>query len=184
MLAPLDHCREHGRVSAMNTLAQTGKVMQKEHLICEYMEAREKLFSENTILQAWKKSGIRPLNGVAVFTKADFAPSKNTSNRAHVPNTFPGDELPSDFDPLPMYQPKVEPEVHPETPDNVGLSYAQFLRGWDADREVGSGGEDNSKKDGGKSNDESQMEEGEEGKSNGDEDEEGTMGSSVARQTV
>ncbi|KAF8150836.1 hypothetical protein B0H34DRAFT_630718, partial [Crassisporium funariophilum] len=75
------------------------------------MEAREKSFSENTILQAWKKSGIRPLNGVAVFTEADFAPSKNTSNRAHVPNTFPDDELPSDFDPLPMYQPKVEPEV-------------------------------------------------------------------------
>lgn len=81
--------------------------MQKQHIIGEYMNAREKSFSANTILQAWKKSGLRPLNGVQVFTEADFAPSKMTSNRAQVPDSYPI-ELPSDFDPLPMYQPEVE----------------------------------------------------------------------------
>lgn len=55
-------------------LSTTGVSMQKKHVIREYMKARDRSFSKDTILHAWKKSGIRPLDGVKVFTDASRAP--------------------------------------------------------------------------------------------------------------
>ncbi len=116
-------------------LARTGTGMQKQHIIREYMNAREKSFSANTILQAWKKSGLRPFNGVQVFTEYDFAPSKTTSNRAQVPETYPN-ELPSDFDPLQIYQPEEEEAVdQPSSEDDMDVEPGALANGIDHNRD-------------------------------------------------
>ena len=134
-------------------LARTGQGMQKRHVVREYMKARERSFTENTILQAWKKCGIRELEGIKVFTEADFAPSQNTSTRAEVPASFP-QELPSDFEPWPGTEAVDE---QGETTEDVETSYREFSRIWlgsdsrkDNDEEGNSGSEDeNSDEEGG-----------------------------------
>ena len=91
-------------------LLRYGVGMQKQHVVREYMAAREGAFTSKTILNAWVKAGVRerPGNGTRgmdAFTDADFAPSLNTSTHSlAVPDTFPL-ELPSDFDPLPGCEP-------------------------------------------------------------------------------
>ncbi|KAH7917211.1 hypothetical protein BV22DRAFT_998363, partial [Leucogyrophana mollusca] len=56
------------------------------------MKARDCDFKETTILQAWRKCGIWPLNP-NIFTEEDYALSYKTSTTAHVPASFPK-ELP------------------------------------------------------------------------------------------
>lgn len=45
-------------------------------------------FKSETILKAWRKAGIRPINP-DIFTEADYAPSYSTSTQMHVPPSFP-----------------------------------------------------------------------------------------------
>jgi hypothetical protein len=52
------------------------------------MEIQCTTFKPNTILQAFKKSGIKPLNP-NIFSDYDFAPSIATSTAVHVPFSFP-----------------------------------------------------------------------------------------------
>src|SRR5277367_4437204 len=91
------------------------------------MYARAQSFTENTILQGWKKCGIRELEGMKVFNEADFAPSRNTSTRAEVPHSFQN-ELPSDYNPWPGTEPL--PEVN-ETVDEGVPTYPDFVRLWE-----------------------------------------------------
>lgn len=69
-------------------LENTGQGMQLRDVVKEYMAARNASFKPETILQAWRKSGINPHNP-GLFTEADFAPSHSTSIRVHAPSTFP-----------------------------------------------------------------------------------------------
>jgi len=56
------------------------------------MAIRKATFKSTTVLQAFKKSGIKPLNP-DVFTDYDFAPSVPTSTAAHVPTSYPTTRL-------------------------------------------------------------------------------------------
>lgn len=69
-------------------LDETGEGMELKDVVREYFVARRKAFKETTILQAWKKSGLRPINP-SIFTTADFAPSHSSSFECHAPSTFP-----------------------------------------------------------------------------------------------
>lgn len=64
------------------------------------MVAQEKSFLENTILTAWRKSGICPLNS-SIFQEEDYTPSINTSSKLHVPQDYPS-HIPFDFN-IPDY---------------------------------------------------------------------------------
>jgi len=116
-----------------NYLARTGKVMEKKHVVREYMQARDQSFSANTISQAWAKCGIawkegdsQKLRGVDVFSDADFAPSRNTSVFAPVPSSFPK-QLPSDYEPWPGSEP-VEEEVMESQPT---ITRSEFEKDWE-----------------------------------------------------
>ena len=121
--------------------------MQKKHVIQEYMTAREWLFSEDTILHAWKKLGIRPLDGVKVFTDADFMPSINTSTDANI--QVPGSylhEFPSDFE-IPDDAEVDDKEAEEEGPidedeDVEELDYEMFSKAWAYGEEEGEEGDD------------------------------------------
>ena len=132
-------------------LSTTGISMQKKHVIREYMKAREQSFSEDTILHTWKKSGIRPLDGVKVFTDADFMPSVNTSTDANiqVPGSYPC-EFPSDFeipDDAEMDDEEAEEEgLMDEDEDEEELDYEMFSKAWadgEEEDEEGDDGEEN-----------------------------------------
>ncbi|KIL61811.1 hypothetical protein M378DRAFT_82050, partial [Amanita muscaria Koide BX008] len=69
-------------------LEEHGQGILKKDVIREYMKARESAFKEETIIHAWKKTGMCPLNP-GIFTEEDYAPSYATSTSAHVPATFP-----------------------------------------------------------------------------------------------
>jgi hypothetical protein len=55
--------------------------MPKEDFINEYMDVREVTFRSSTIVSAFKKSGMWPINR-AIFTNDDFAPSIPYSTEA------------------------------------------------------------------------------------------------------
>lgn len=105
-------------------LGRTGEGMQKHHVVQEYMQAQEKSFMENTILQAWKKCRIRELEGMKVFTEVDFAPSLNTSTCGAVPNSFPN-KFPSNFEPWPGTE---ESNEQGEIAGGEEFSYLEFTR--------------------------------------------------------
>jgi hypothetical protein len=147
-------------------LGRTGHGMQKRDVVSEYMKARERSFTANTIVHAWKKCGIewdkdqQELKGLTVFTDADFAPSLNTSTRANVPPSYP-QELPSDFDPW------IEPEATGSdaqaaqpAPQDESDDYMAFQRTWDV-------GDGTGRADGGDDGD------GDNGDNDGDDDDEG-----------
>ncbi|KAH9070792.1 hypothetical protein EDB83DRAFT_2580073 [Lactarius deliciosus] len=60
----------------------------RQNMVREYMIARNESFKESTILSAWEKSGIRPLNP-GIFTKDDYGPSYATSINPPLPDSFP-----------------------------------------------------------------------------------------------
>lgn len=78
-------------------LSETGQPMCVQDVVQEYMKAREISFKEETIVQAFRKSGIRvDADGILeasidVFSDSDFAPSIVTSTRLHMPEGFPED---------------------------------------------------------------------------------------------
>ncbi|KAJ3561060.1 hypothetical protein NP233_g10428 [Leucocoprinus birnbaumii] len=77
-------------------VARFGVGLRRRDVVSQYMSARNKAFKQETILKAWEKCGIRPLNP-SIFKREDFAPSFNTSTILEKPESFPM-ELPSDFD--------------------------------------------------------------------------------------
>jgi hypothetical protein len=70
----------------------TGEEMPREDFIREYMAIRRAKFKPTTIISAFRKSGIRPLNP-DIFTDEDYAPSIPTSTAAHVPSSYPTQRL-------------------------------------------------------------------------------------------
>jgi hypothetical protein len=91
-------------------LELTGEGIEAKNVVKEYMKARNASFKSETILQAWRKAGIRPIN-LTIFTEADFAPSYSTSINMHAPESFPSrmphiDDASSDdvFDPSASYE--------------------------------------------------------------------------------
>ena len=77
----LDRCDEY--------VDDHGEEMPREDFIEEYMAIRAATFKPQTILSAFRKCGIRPLDQ-QVFSDEDFAPSIATSTTAtHVPLHFP-----------------------------------------------------------------------------------------------
>ncbi|TFK67012.1 hypothetical protein BDN72DRAFT_771347, partial [Pluteus cervinus] len=70
--------------------------MQRRDVIPEYLQARERAFSKEVIIAAWKKCGMNPIDS-SVFTSKDYAPSINTSYQSTVPGSYPV-HIPSDFD--------------------------------------------------------------------------------------
>lgn len=66
----------------------TGESIQIEDVVAEYLDVRSAGFQAQTILAAWAKSGIRPINP-SIFTLDDFAPSADTSTESHLPPSFP-----------------------------------------------------------------------------------------------
>jgi hypothetical protein len=89
-------------------LEGTGQGIERKHVVREYMAAQVTAFTENTILQAWRKCGIRPLNP-GIFSAADFAPSQNTSTQLELPDTYP-EQLPSDWEIPSSDDPTYDPE--------------------------------------------------------------------------
>jgi hypothetical protein len=71
----------------------TGSEMRKEDFVKQYMEVREETFRRSTIVAAFKKSGIWPVNR-DVFTAEDYAPSIPYSTEARDMPDLP------EFDPL------------------------------------------------------------------------------------
>ena len=69
-------------------LDETGEPMEMKEVVREYFEARRKAFKSENIFQAWKKSGLCPLNA-DLFTASDFAPSHSSSTVCHAPQSFP-----------------------------------------------------------------------------------------------
>ena len=62
--------------------------MEMKEVVREYFAARRKAFKSENIFQAWKKSGLRPLNP-DLFTASEFAPSHFSSTICHAPQSFP-----------------------------------------------------------------------------------------------
>jgi phage gp16-like protein len=69
-------------------LDETGEKIDMRDVVKEYFAARRKAFKPTTIQQAWRKSGLRPLNP-DLFTPSDFAPSHSSSTVSHTPLSFP-----------------------------------------------------------------------------------------------
>ncbi|KAJ3715225.1 hypothetical protein DFJ43DRAFT_1160523 [Lentinula guzmanii] len=66
----------------------TGEPMELRNVVKEYVAVRTTAFKESTILAAWRKSGICPLNP-EIFTEADYAPSITSSTQIQLPKSFP-----------------------------------------------------------------------------------------------
>jgi hypothetical protein len=63
--------------------------MTRQNVVKEYMIACTNSITEELILSAWRRSGIRPLNP-GVFTEEDFASSYASSTSPPFPISFPG----------------------------------------------------------------------------------------------
>jgi len=91
----------------------TGEGMWQCDVVKEYMEAHKELFTGNTILQAWQKSGIKPLDP-GIFNDDDYAPSNSTSTLDQLPLSFPT-HLPSDWDIPSSKDPDFDPSAQQPT---------------------------------------------------------------------
>jgi hypothetical protein len=68
-------------------LEETGEEIRKVDFVKEYMAARELVLLLETIMKAWARCGICPLNP-NIFTDAEFAPSTSTSTKGHFPASY------------------------------------------------------------------------------------------------
>ncbi|SJL15554.1 uncharacterized protein ARMOST_19055 [Armillaria ostoyae] len=84
VFSPLQHA---WFIQCDEILEEMGNVMELRDVVAEYMKAQHTAFKSETILKAWRKAGIRPINP-DIFTKADYAPSYSTSTQMHVPPLF------------------------------------------------------------------------------------------------
>ena len=84
VFGPLQHAWQNRCVIAMD---ETGEGITRQQVIKHYMLARAMSFKDKTVLSAWKKSGISPLNP-EIFTQRDFGPSFATSIKPLFPASF------------------------------------------------------------------------------------------------
>ena len=82
-----DHC---------DTQLHRGITINQYNVIPEYLQVHQKCLTKELIEKAFEKTGIYPVNP-NIFTKEDFAPSKASSSKAHVPDSFPDDVPSSDL---------------------------------------------------------------------------------------
>ncbi len=66
--------------------------IQCQDVVREYMVARTESFKESTILSAWRKSGIRPLDPT-IFSLLEFGPSFVSLTNPPLPESFPVQDL-------------------------------------------------------------------------------------------
>lgn len=85
VFGPLQRAWQKQCASAMD---DSGEGITRQQVVKKYMAARTESFKETTILSAWRKSGISPLNP-GMFTAEDFGPSIPSSFKAPLPNSFP-----------------------------------------------------------------------------------------------
>jgi hypothetical protein len=71
-------------------LEDTGEEIQKLDFNKEYMAAQKLAFLPETIMKAWARCGICPLNP-KIFSDADFVSSTSTSTKGHVPTSYPAE---------------------------------------------------------------------------------------------
>jgi hypothetical protein len=90
----------------------TGEGIPRKRVVVEYMIAQKAAFTEHIILQAWRRSGIRPFNP-GIFTEADYAPSNTTSTVPKLPTTFPSCEPPEEW----VLPSSDDPDFEPSTAD-------------------------------------------------------------------
>ncbi|KAK0222228.1 hypothetical protein IW262DRAFT_1460528 [Armillaria fumosa] len=62
--------------------------MELRDVVSKYMKAQHAAFKSGTILKAWHKAGIRPINP-DIFMETDYAPSYSSSTQMHIPESFP-----------------------------------------------------------------------------------------------
>jgi hypothetical protein len=123
-----DPLKRHWATSCAQYLELTGKELGLKHVVLAYMAARRQAFLPDTIIKAWKKSGISvDADGYCVctpdvFTAADFAPSTITSINAHLPGFFP------DFNPTNVPEWAKEPDALqlPQLVVELGISGLGF----------------------------------------------------------
>ncbi|EGO30578.1 hypothetical protein SERLADRAFT_432149 [Serpula lacrymans var. lacrymans S7.9] len=97
--------------------ARTGEGICQHHAVKEYWEACKGVFVTNTILQAWHKSALCPLNP-GLFTAADYALSASTSTANHAPLSYP-DTFPDGWmDGTSLYDPDYAPNDAAPSPDS------------------------------------------------------------------
>jgi hypothetical protein len=70
-------------------LQETGEEILTQNFVAEYMEARTEAFKPETIIKAFKNSGIRPINA-GIFSDEDFAPSAPSSVQFEIPAAWIG----------------------------------------------------------------------------------------------
>lgn len=94
-----------------------------QDIVKEYIAARTKSVTEELIMLAWRRLGIRPLN-LEVFTEEDFAPSYALSTNPPLPVLFTAlsasDGLGSPNSPSPPSSGEGENVDHYERPGKSG----------------------------------------------------------------
>lgn len=92
-LQPLDvgvfgHLQRAWQKRCLRVLEETGESITRRNVVKEYMAARTDSITEELVVSAWRKSGIRPLDP-QVFTEEDYAPSYSSSVNPPLPVLFP-----------------------------------------------------------------------------------------------
>ena len=72
----------------LQVMEETGEGIKCQNVIKEYMITCTKSFKESTILSAWKKSGMQPLNP-HIFAEKVFGASFRSSTHPPMPDSFP-----------------------------------------------------------------------------------------------
>lgn len=90
MLQPLDvgifnHVQRHWQARA-ETRAVEQNTIGKVTVIREYLDIRQLAFTEKNVKDAWRRSGIHPLNP-DIFTDEHYAPSRSFSTKALIPQS-------------------------------------------------------------------------------------------------
>lgn len=85
VFGPLQRAWQSRCILAMEEMREG---IARQDVIREYMIARTESFKESTVLSAWERSGIWPLNG-NIFGEGDYGPSYSSSVNPPLPNSFP-----------------------------------------------------------------------------------------------
>ena len=80
----------------LEVMDETGQGVTWQQLVKEYMKACTNSIKESVILNAWKKTGIRPFDS-QIFKDDDFGPSFASSTNQPLPHSFPVPDTNSDL---------------------------------------------------------------------------------------
>jgi hypothetical protein len=87
--------KKHWNTACSAYFELTRSPLPLSHVVMAYMAARKEAFTEETILQAWRKSGfeIKEDRSIAtnrnIFTDEDFQPSTLSSTKVSFPDSYP-----------------------------------------------------------------------------------------------